>query len=216
MKFTKFIPLALALTLAVPSFAATATSLSDEMSFGIGNFFNMTRNAGTHTATTTVDEAYSTLTLTAMNAGYHVITNKLSDAVQFSAKCTTSTGTAEALYADSADPTLLRIVFTNDSNLPLTAAVTNITTNTSVDKTQNAEAIAIAVTPTAKKKANTSPTDTDPVAAMDGANAVKYTFNNGEYDFTYNFGTTAVANTFSTHDSVGTYKATLTLTQVTP
>ena len=220
MKFTKFIPLALVFALAVPAFAAPVATQSDELKFTLSPFFNITKNPGkVYTGVVSVDDAYTELTVsTPMTFGYHVITNNRSDAVQLTAKAESSTGQVAALGGTVNAPI---IAFTNTTitaeNRPTKAQVQSAA-GASSTKNATPNAIAFNVTPVCKMVDDTG-ASADPAGVMaspaaDGAN-IKYTFNNGEYNFDYTI-STAVNDTFSTYDTEGLYKAFITMTQVSP
>jgi len=222
MKFTKFIPVALALALAVPAaFSAPVATQSDTLQFTLSPFFNITKNAPkVYTGAVTVDDAYTTLTVaTPMTFGYHVITNNRSDAVKMTAKAESTSGTQVDALGGTADNPV--IVFTNTTmpaaEKPSKAQVQAAAALNS-DKSATPNAIAFNVTPVCKMVDDTGAL-ADPAATMllpaaDGAN-IKYTFNNGEYNFDYTI-STADSTTFSTYDTEGTYKAFITMTQTTP
>ncbi len=220
MKFTKFIPLALALALAVPAFADPVASQNDELKFTLSPFFNITKNPGkVYQGVVAVDDAYTELTVsTPITFGYHVITNNRSDAVQLTVKADSSTGQVAALGGTVGNPI---VVFTNTTvtaeNRPTKAQIQSAASS-STDKSATPNAIAFNVTPVCKMVDDTGAT-ADPAGTMsapagDLAN-IKYTFNNGEYNFDYTI-STAINGTFSTYDTEGLYKAYVTMTQVTP
>ena len=221
MKFTKFIPVALALTLAVPAFAAPVATQSDTLQFTLSPFFNITKNSPkVYTGAVTVDDAYTTLTVsTPMTFGYHVITNNRSDAVKLTAKAESTSGTqVDALGGTASNPV---IVFTN-TTMPAAEKPSKAQVQAAAalddDKSATPNAIAFNVTPVCKMVDDTGaladPSATMLLPAADGAN-IKYTFNNGEYNFDYTI-STADNTTFSTYDTEGTYKAYITMTQTTP
>ena len=222
MKMKHFIPaVALAITVAVPAFAAPVTTQSDTLQFTLSPFFNITKNTPkTYTGAVSVDDAYTTLTVTTpMTFGYHVITNNRSDAVKLTAKAESTSGTqVDALGGTASNPI---VVFTNTTmpaaEKPSKAQVQNAAA-LDAEKSNTPNAIAFNVVPVCKMVDNTGaaadPAATMTSAAADGAN-IKYTFNNGEYNFDYTI-STADNTTFSTYDTEGTYKAFITMTQVAP
>ena len=218
MKFTKFIPLALALTLAVPSFAATATSQGDILQFTLSPFFNITKNAGKNdTGTVSPNETYTVLNVTdEITFGYHVVTNNRSDAVKLTVTALSSAGQKDALGGTVDAPV---IAFTNISApTKPTAEQIYAAAGKSAVKSATPNVIAFNVTPTVKMVDDTGAA-ADPAGTMtspgaEGAN-IKYTFNNGEYNFDYVL-PSVVQATFSTYDTEGTYVANVLMTQVEP
>ena len=229
MKFTKFIPLALALVLTVPAFADPASSQTDDLDFTISPFFNITKNTGkNYTGTVSVDDAYTTLTMTGtpMSFGYHVISNKNNtgggkDAVDLKITALSQGGTqANALGGTPAAPV---IVFSNNTAtgtyLPTAAEINNALTG-SATKSDTPNCIAFTLSPTVAKVANTGITATAPdpgegLVTKGDFKVIHYTFDNGEYNFDYVVD--SVNNdTFSTYDTNGLYKATILMSQVAP
>lgn len=111
------------------------------------------------------------------------------------------------------DAESMNIVFTNNSRQPADTAVQNITSGSGTAYKDNPNAIAFAITPTITP--DTESGAEEPVATFD-ANKAKYVIKNGKYQMQYTIGTAALASTFSTHDTDGTYQATLTLTTTGP
>lgn len=216
MKFTKFIPIALAMMLTVPAFATPATTQSSEMTLEVPDFFNITiPSGGNYTSDVTItDDAYTTLEIdTPIVAKFHVVTNKASDAVLLTATAPIEgSATAPAFYANGET---LRIVFTNSTATQKATAesVGNITANATPTASSNPNAIAFNITAVPSAVANTGATLGTKVVSD---NTIKYPLSNGEYDFQYTLGTTAVPGTFSTMDQSGTYKATITMSRTTP
>lgn len=107
----------------------------------------------------------------------------------------------------------MNIVFTNNSRQPADTAVQNITSGSGTAYKENPNAIAFAITPTITP--DTESGAEDPTKTFE-SNKAKYVIKNGKYKMQYAIGTSALANTFSTHDTDGTYQATLTLTTTGP
>ena len=210
MKFTKFIPLVLALTLAVPAFAAATDQATSEQTITVPEFINITKKAGAvETAQASFSDTYDAITLdNALSVTFNVITNKPTDKVYLTATAKEDGGQVKCL---GGEVNALKIVFTNDSvaNGSPSGAITNALGNSPTLAT-NADAIAFTLTPVV-----TNDPDSGMSAAPEGAiasNVVTYTFSKaGKCDFAYTSGTTAIGNTFDTHDTAGTYKATLTM-----
>ena len=214
MKFTKFIPLVLALALTCPAFAAASDSATSEQTITVSPFINITKKPGAvETATATFDDAYSNITITPLSVTFNVITNDPTDKVYLTATALENSAQVKCLggAADS-----LKIVFTNTSvatGSP-TGAIENALSISPVLAT-NKDAIAFTFTPTLTPSAE-SGMAAAPTPAL-ASNVVTYSFSDaGSCDFAYTSGTTQVANTFDTHDTAGTYKATLSMTHAAP
>ena len=217
MKFTKFIPVVLALTLACPAFAVATDSATSEQTITVGNFINITKRAGAvETATASFSDAYDEITLSAaMNVIFDVITNVPTDHVYLTATAKEDGGSVKCL-GGTADASALKIVFTNDSvtNGSPSGAITNALGNSPTLAT-NADAIAFTLTPVVTNDADSGMTAA-PTGAL-ASNVVTYTFTKaGKCAFAYTMNTTAIENTFDTHDTAGTYKATLSMTHAAP
>ena len=213
-KIVKLLPVALALMIAAPAtFADPSNNAQSDMSITVSPFINITKEAAVETSNAQFNDTYTTLKLDAsMNANFKVINNVPDKVIYLKATCPSAGGEQKALYGNAADK--INIVFTNGSRQSETpaSAVTNITSATPA-VAQNPNAIAFAITPTITP--DTATGAATPTAEMDGNN-VKYTIKNGVYAMNYSIVADALANTFSTHDTDGTYKATLLLTDVAP
>ena len=217
-KIVKLLPVALALMLISPAFAevvAGSNTATSTQIITVPKFINITHIAGSSVEETSAgfNATYDEITLAkAMNTQFHVVTNNPDEAIKLTATCLAGGNQVNALYGKNAKN--LRLIFTNNGTETRAAdesAVTNIMTAPA--KAQNANAIAFVLTPTItpyKASGASAPTTTK---EEDG---VKYKIVNGAYDFNYTLAQTAVAGTFSTHDTDGTYKATLTLSKVSP
>ena len=228
-KIVKLLPVALALMLISPAFAeegvaASKTATATQV-ITVPKFINITHDpASVESAKAQFNGTYSVITLDkSMNTQFHVVTNNPDEAIKLTATCLAGGAQVNALYGTNAQN--LRLIFTNNGTDVGTAsraaeatAVENIMgKNPAI--AQNANAIAFTLTPTFAVDPNsggTAPTATLEAAGEGTQAGVKYRITNGAYNFNYTVGTTAMANTFSTHDTDGTYKATLTLSQVSP
>ena len=223
-KIVKLLPVALALMLISPAFAeegaaASKTATSTQI-ITVPKFINITHDpASVESAGAQFNGTYSVITLDkSMNTQFHVVTNNPDEAIKLTATCLAGGNQVNALYG--ADAQNLRLIFTNNGTGARAAeasAVTNIMGTPAID--QNANAIAFTLTPTFavdSTSGGTTPTATLEAAGEGIQAGVKYRITNGAYNFNYTVGTTAMADTFSTHDTDGTYKATLTLSQVSP
>ena len=211
-KITKLLPLAMALMMMNSAVFAAEDSSTSTMTLTVPEFINIAKEADSvETANATFDDTYETITIDQMNANFKVITNKPGQAIQLSGTTNASGSDTKAIYGTSA--TSFNLVFANQTGVKATVDdVTNITNGSPV-VASNKNAIAFSVTPTITPVAASGAAE--PSATFDSG-VVKYTLQNGEYGMKYTLGTTAVANTFSTHDTNGDYTATLTLSKVTP
>ncbi len=214
-KITKFLPLAMALLLVSPAMATPSETATSVMTLSVPEFINITKDEGcVETANATFNDTYTTISLDGSMSGlYTVITNKPGDKVKISATALADGVETPALFGD--DATNLKLVLTNigsEKHAAKVSAIENCKSTPSFAK--NANAICFKLTPTiTPDSASGAIAPLNSVLDTDG---VTYTIDNGKYGFKYVLGTTAEANTFSTHDTNGTYKATLTLSQVNP
>lgn len=208
MKITKFLPIALvAIMLAPASFAASGTA-SSNLQINVPEFINITTTSPS-AKSATFDDNYSQITLNeAMVSNFHVITNYNGKQIKLSASALADgPATAPALFGTAASPI---IVLSNETVKPTTAQIASCGALSAV--AENPNCIAFKLTPTI------TPDSATP-AAIQGtpalaSNEITYTLTNGIYDFKYTSGLTAEGTTFSTHDEMGTYKATLTMTEI--
>ena len=214
-KIVKLLPVALALMIAVPAFAEEPETASENatstLNLTVDKFINITHSASSvETANASFNPSYTTITTDkALTAAFHVINNDPTRKIYLSATAPTSGGNTPALFATDASGNGLSIVLTNNSRQPAASAVTNITGRTGVAKASNPDAIGFTITPAIAPKDGTGAAEPS-VSYAD--NKVTYAIKNGEYDMSYALNTTAIAETFSTHDTDGTYQATITLT----
>ena len=215
-KFTKFLPIAMALMLISPAFATTSESAQSTMTLTVPEFINITKGSCVETATASFNDEYTTINLDkAMSGVYTVITNKPGDKVKISATALADGSETPALFGSDADN--LKLVLTNigsGKHAAKASAITNCKTGAAID--QNANAICFKLTPVITPDATSGAKAPLSSTMGDDDYGVTYTIDNGKYDFTYTLGQTAESKTFSTHDTDGTYKATLTLSQVNP
>ena len=217
-KIVKLLPVAFALMLINPAFADPSNKAQSDLSVTVAPFINITKEAETPTANARFNDAYTTLDLdTTLSATFKVVNNVPDKVIYLRATCPSAGGDQQALYGTAADA--INIVFTNSSRQSATPtnSVSNITGATA-SAAQNPNAIAFAIKPTITPDTTTgAATPTAELSGKDGAtDNVKYTIKNGVYTMKYDIQGSALANTFSTHDTDGTYKATLYLTDVNP
>jgi hypothetical protein len=221
MKFTKFIPVALMLALAVPAVYADPEPdpevAQSDMTITVPEFINITKLDGAiETATASYDATYDNITLNnAMTATFRVVTNKPGDTVYLWAQANEGSAVLKTALGGT-DEEHLKMVFTREGTGEAGAnsgAILNAL-QTTPTKVGNKNAIAFSVTPSIT--ADDASGAVTPGASL-ADNVVTYTMSKaGKCDFQYTLGTTQVANTFSTHDQAGTYKSTLFMTHAAP
>jgi len=214
MKFTKFIPVAMAVALAVtPTFAADTDTVSSEFTLTNPAYFNITELPGAvKTAAGVIAEDASTGVIslsytTPMAVTYRVVNNQKNHNVYVHANAV-GANTCEAL--GGANVSNLKLVFANTATKPTDAAILDAAASAST-KANNANAIAFpfqlgAVTETEGSIA-------DPTYA---SNILTYIAQPGTFEIPYTLGTAPSDNTFSSIDQEGTYKSTLIITDVAP
>ena len=187
-KIVKLLPAALALMLISPAFAAPSNSAESTMNITVAPFINIKKLSEVNAA----------------NAQF---------VVYLTATCPSTGGNAKALYGE--DDKKLNIVFSNQTKASeiQDSYITNITSGSATAKGDNPNCFALSLTPTIEP--DTSSGAETPTASLE-EQSVKYTLKNGVYAMNYAVGQNALANTFSTHDTNGTYQATLTLTTTQP
>lgn len=212
-KITKFLPLAMALLLVSPAMATPSETATSEMTIEVPQFVNVQKVSEVATTNATFSDDYTTITLApALNAKFQVINNLPERAVYLQATAPVSdTGNAKALYGTAG---AMKLVFTNSTRLPAATAVENITSG-SAAFASNPNAIAFAITTESNFAPDGDSGATDATMTFSD-NVAKYVISNGVYNPTYTIATGAEAQTFSTHDTNGTYQATLTLTTTAP
>ncbi len=215
-KITKFLPLAMALLLVSPAMAADVQSSDvSTMTLTVPEFINIQKNSSSvETATASFDPAYTSITLDKSMSGlFTVITNKPGDKVKLTATALAGGVETAALFGENGSN--LKLVLTNigtDKHAASASAITNCKSNPAI--ADNANAICFELTPTITPDAASGAVA--PLSVAQDDTGITYTIDNGKYGFSYVLGQTAVADTFSTHDTNGTYKATLTLSQANP
>ena len=213
-KITKFLPIALALSLSIGCVQASTIDGTDESTSAVLNYqlelndyIQVTATElNTMTSEGTFDANYANLELTSpMAGGFKVISNKESRVLKLTASNTT-TAAGMGVFADNK----FNLVFTNEDATggTTTGAVENITGGSpQVDLNPNAIAFEVTVTP-----GHTGGPTESPLTAAWVTDHVEYTMKNGVATIDFQLNDKAEAGTFSTHDTQGTYKATLTLT----
>lgn len=212
-KFTKILPVALALMIMSPAaFADPTGSATSEMQITVPEFINITKVSEVNETEATFNDDYTTITLMpALSATFKVINNEPDKSVYLDGTATASDGDAKVLYGDK---DAMKLVFVNNDRKPTLAQIQNITSG-SAAYADNPNAIAFAITASENFAPDSSSGATDAVISFEN-NCAKYVISNGIYNPVYTIATSAEAQTFSTHDTNGLYKATLTLTSTQP
>ena len=230
MKISKLLPIALAFTLCFSSAvyaegeptgagdglgggADASASATNIYSLTLPEYLKITNTKEAGTSTVDYGANYESATIdTALSGQFTVISNKVTKDIYLQGTSVTSGGTANSLYSVAKDPSKMYLVFTNEDHKPANTSVTNITGG-SATTAGNPDAVAFAITASSSHDLFT--TDGITPAWDDAKNQAKYTIKNGTSVFTFNVSGTNDTNTFSTHDTNGTYKATLTMTETT-
>ena len=218
--FTKFLPVALALMVGTTGAFADYTNGSNQekadFAITVPHYLNIIKTAGLpeSSGVTSFGSTYETINLdTAMSADFTVYNNFPGQTIFL--RGTTGPNKIAAFGGSTTDD--LHLVFSNTtaSYQPTDASIKNAYAG-SPEKASNPNCFALKVTPTLGKVDGTAATAAaTPLLQSDGdGKMVQYTLSNGGYTFNYVLAQTADANTFSTHDTEGTYTATLYLTSV--
>ena len=221
--FTKFLPLALAMVFATTGSAFAeytpgTTASQADYEITVPEYLNIIKTAELKESSnvTSFSADYTTINLdTAMQAAFTVYNNKPGTNIYLRGSAKADTGKAvPALGGTAADA--IWLVFTNDDRKPSASAITSAITASGTDAAANPNCIAfdIEVETGAVSGTAASAAPGAVIGADGGAKSVVYTLQNGGYTFNYDFAQTAKTGTFSTHDTNGTYKATLYLTTV--
>lgn len=215
MKFTKFLPLTVAvMMMATPAFAndgsGTATANFD---LNIPTYVNIVKDPSSNeNATATISNNYTTLQFDKdLVAKFNVVTNAPSTHIQLTGKSTETGGEKTALYGT--DAANMKLVFAQET----AAAGTIQNTITNGENSPNAIAFNLGFVGTHSGAATADPVGVTDAVGEGGAKLINYTIDNGEYTFTYTVTGAGIAdNSFDTKDTAGHYKAKLTLSYVTP
>ena len=215
-KITKMLPITLALAFVMPCAYAVGENPNDSAiySLTLPDYLKIKTTTTPTPSNVSFGDNYSSASIdSALTGAFTVVSNKLTRNIYLQGTCavkgTGTAGSAGALYADGTDATKLKLVFTNESNLPASTSVTNITGG-SPSPADNADAIAFALTPVITSDVHG---DDSVTATFDTSKKqVVYAVKNGTSTFTYTTQQNNEPNTFDTRDTMGTYKATLKLT----
>ena len=210
MKFTKFIPAALALTL------ATGTALAADISpvntkyadytIEVPEIFTIEQEALSNTVSAVkINDTFDTLSWTGtMGATYKVASNMPNKVFYIKATCVGAGGATKAFNTDVND---IKVAFANVASAPAAAAITDVLA-ASPDPTKSANAFAVAFT----RDAVTTDEGVLSTPTMTNQELVYTITTPGTFHIPFHFDTTSVANTFSSLDQAGNYKATITIT----
>lgn len=222
--FTKFLPIALAMVFAATGSAFAAytpgtTASQADYSITVPSYLNIIKTSGLKESSnvTNFSADYTQINLdTQMKASFTVYNNTPDTHIYLRGSTESATGTVAALGVPTDDTDNLWLVFANSERKPAASAITSALAESGADVSANSNCIAFGVTATLGTVSGTAATavaDAEP-GIDGGAKKVDYTLQNGGYTFDYAFDQTAKTGTFSTHDTNGTYKATLYLTTV--
>lgn len=214
MKFTKFLPLTVAvMMMATPAFANDGqSSATANFDLDIPTYVNIVKDeASNETSVATIGSNYTTLTFdNALVAKFNVVTNAANTHIQLTGTANETGGEKTALYGD--DASAMKLVFTQDT-VPANT-IQNVISGTS---SNNAIAFTVNFTGGHSGAATADPTGVVAAVGENGAKKVDYTIDNGQYSFTYTVTGEDIADgSFDTNDTAGHYKAKLTLSYVTP
>ena len=210
MKFTKFIPAALALTLATGTALAADISpvntLYADYTIEVPEIFTIEQEALVNTVSAVkINDTFDTLSWTGtMGATYKVSSNMPNKTFYIKATCVGAGGATKAFNTDVND---IKVAFANVASAPAAAAITDVLA-ASPDATKSANAFAVAFT------RDTVVTDEGVLSTptMTNQELVYQITTPGTFHIPFHFATESVANTFTSLDQAGNYKATITIT----
>lgn len=214
-KITKLLPIALAFLLMSPAFAATSDVQYSDYKLDLAPFLDIQKVSEKTSTTVTFADNYENLNLSeALSSNFRVYTNDAEQKIYLYAAAGDIAATeAPALYGEG---DTLKLIFANisDGSGSVKATAQDIKSVVSTPQ-QSKNAFALDLKPTYDISSITpNGAEAKPTAAFDKTKGVvTYSMANGIYDFNYLTGQTAVDNSFNTYDTMGTYKATLTLSK---
>ena len=212
MKFTKFIPAVLALSLATGAAFATditpVPTLTADYTIEVPEVFTIEQEALSNTVSAVkINDTFNTLSWTGtMGATYKVSSNIPNKVFYIKATCVGSGG---AVPAFNTDVNNIKVAFANVASAPDPAAVTDALA-ASPTATSNANVFAVAFT----KDAVVVDAGVLSAPTMTSQELVYTITTPGTFHIPFHFDTQSVANTFSSLDRAGNYKATVTITDV--
>ena len=207
-KITKCLPLALVLMLTtsgvMAATEATNSSQAADYQLQLAPFFDIEVTKPAESTTVSFTGNYTAIEIdTALLGVYQVVSNTTTKDVYLYASCEAG-GKQDAFYGSADD---LRIILTNQTNASTADAVAAI--KAKKDSIESPNAISFILTTEYVHEETPTNDFLEEPALADGN--VKYVIPNGKHTFKYTLDGTAVDNSFSTMDTNGLYKATLTL-----
>ena len=212
MKFTKFIPAALALTLATGTALAADISpvntLYADYTIEVPEIFTIEQEALVNTVSAVkINDAFNSLSWTgAMGATYKVASNMPNKVFYIKATCTGSGGDVKAF---NTDVNAIKVAFANVANAPAPAAVTDAL-DAAPTANSNANVFAVAFT----RDAVVTDAGVLSTPTMTNQELVYTITTPGTFHIPFHFAEESVANTFNSLDQAGDYKAKITITDV--
>jgi len=226
MKFTKLVPIALALSLISPAFAAD--NASSNLDLTMPAFIDIAKDEAhsVYAETATVDYVAGTINALTLKAAWNVTTNVNNDAIYLSAKSRENSADKTSLYGDDSN---LYLIFTNIGNDdehpgdgPAAGTLENIikasgSAGGSVSPDSIVFNLGEKFTPSGAASADPTKSAVNYVGAgaTTGSKARKYVLHNGTYNIVNAVGT-VYNSSFDTNDTAGIYRATLYLTHAAP
>lgn len=206
-KFTKLLPIALALLLttsgAYAATEATNSSQNAEYILNLAEFFDIEVTPPTGPSTTSFSGNYTAINIdTPLVGSFQVISNTNTKDVYLYGTCEAG-GAQPALYGDADN---LKLVFTNQDDAAESTAVEAIRTGS---QDPDASPNAIAFNLTVATEHSGGPTNALLSKSFDDDKNMHYSIENGKAIFTCTVQGSAQDSSFSTRDTDGTYKATI-------
>ncbi len=218
--FTKGLFTTLALSLCMTGAMATVTDASlnatVQYTLGVDDYLKITTTTPTVNLTTAIDEDYSALSIESPGiARFQVISNATTRNIYLQGK-TSVTGVYSTLFSQAGTADDLYLIFTKDgAGTRATAATVEAAKGATPAASATEDTIWFKVTVTAPThdiyQENSGITAAWDSTATKGQ--VIYTMKNGTGTFQYSVG--GAAGAFSLHDTAGTYKAQLYMTNTT-
>ena len=211
MKITKLLPITLALLLGFSSaYAATEATNSEKSAvyqLNLAEFFDIEVTPPPAASDVSYSGNYTGISIdTDLVGKFQVISNTNTKDVYLYGTCEAE-GEQPALYGALGG---LKIVFTNQTTASTAAAVTYIRGG-GAEPVSASSPNAIAFSLTVDSDHEEGPTNDILSSDFDDGQNVHYSIENGKATFTCTVSGSAVDNSFSTMDTNGTYKATLTM-----
>ena len=212
-KITKILPLALALSM-TGVFAAESTTATVNYQLTLEDYIKITTSTEALSSDTVLGANYGDITIkTGMMGRFNIISNAKQRTMELKAANIDGVNPLyDVTFDNSAGTGTAKLVFAHTTEVPDGDSITNIIGGSpAVDSNPNAIAFNVTLGQTYAHGPGGI------AGAWDNTNKkITYTMDNGVSDLTIKVGGKNIANTFNTHDQSGTYKATLTLTDVGP